>query len=68
MRNTSNDHNFRPDRYVFIKRPACPECDSRELKMYRSVEVPDPYEVHPPRKRWTLCLACSHRFFVIEED
>ena len=50
-------------RYVFVTRPRCPECNSAELRAYKTIKSEDGLVV----TRYTLCLKCRHRFLTISE-
>lgn len=52
----------RPDRYVFIQRPRCPQCESLDLQTTKSKMGDD-----CSRMRWTRCRSCNHRFIVVAE-
>jgi C4-type Zn-finger protein len=57
------DEGAQPLRYVFITKPRCPVCGSPCLKTVRSTTERTEAVV----SRWTHCLSCSHRFFVVVE-
>src|SRR5689334_15756928 len=52
-----------PSRYVYVTVPACPECESIELRTYRT-NAPDERGC---RSRYVRCRACGARFIVVSE-